>query len=215
MCGGFVALYAGDRPPSNLTHLAYNVGRLLTYLGLGALAGFIGGRIDATALQAGFVPVSATLMGALLVFWGALLLFRGGVKARNKVHGKIAQLFGKLVTAIPRSGSWKGAFLIGLISTLLPCGWLYTFVLVAAAAGSTSGGLIIMFVFWLGTVPALAVFGKGIHALSVKWGAQIPYLTATLMIIAGVFAISGKLMPDLLGMHAHHGHSAEHHRHTP
>lgn len=204
MCGGFVALYAGESSQSNVAHIAYNTGRLLTYLILGALAGFIGSQMDLAAVQAGITPVSALLMGGLLVLWGILLLLRGGVRTRSILHGKTAQALGRVIKVISTSRSWSAAFLIGLLSTLLPCGWLYSFVLLAAASGSALGGVLVMAAFWLGTIPVMALIGRTIHAISNKWGTQLPYVTAVLMIIAGIFAMTGKLLPGFIDHHHHH-----------
>jgi sulfite exporter TauE/SafE len=45
MCGGFVCLYSGSGPARHTgaaPHVAYNAGRLVSYLLLGAIAGSVG-----------------------------------------------------------------------------------------------------------------------------------------------------------------------------
>ncbi|HEY0971648.1 MAG TPA: sulfite exporter TauE/SafE family protein, partial [Gemmatimonadales bacterium] len=57
MCGPFVCFYAGAgagaRPVARwAAHAAYNGGRLLSYLALGALAGTLGAGLDAAGSMA-------------------------------------------------------------------------------------------------------------------------------------------------------------------
>lgn len=47
--------------------------------------------------------------------------------------------------------------MLGFLSILLPCGWLYTFALSASASGSTYGGGLVMFLFWISTLPSLTI----------------------------------------------------------
>jgi len=73
MCGGFVCAYAGPgarRGLSNLpAHLAYNGGRLVSYVTLGLVAGAIGARVDDLGRLAGMGRGAAVLAGILMVVW--------------------------------------------------------------------------------------------------------------------------------------------------
>lgn len=53
----------------------------------------------------------------------------------------------------------------GLFTTLLPCGWLYAFVVTAAGTGSGTPlhGAALMAVFWLGTLPMMLTVGVDCH----------------------------------------------------
>jgi uncharacterized protein len=81
------------------------------------------------------------------------------------------------------------AALLGLSTTLVPCGWLYTFVAAAAASGDVASGFGIMAAFWLGTVPALVVAGVGVGKLVTRFGAQVRAATASLTVAAGVLML--------------------------
>ena len=78
MCGSFVAIYsAGDVSQGKSTwvlHLAYNGGRLLTYLGLGVAAGSLGAALNLAGEAGGLSDVAAIVAGALIVAWGAAQL---------------------------------------------------------------------------------------------------------------------------------------------
>src|SRR6185503_12294429 len=73
MCGGFVCLYAGTGTTHDVRvrpHAAYNLGRLASYLFLGALAGSVGRGIDQIGGIAGVGRLAAIVGGALMVAWG-------------------------------------------------------------------------------------------------------------------------------------------------
>jgi hypothetical protein len=79
--------------------------------------------------------------------------------------------------------------MLGLSTTLVPCGWLYAFVATAAASGSFVSGVSVMAAFWLGTVPALLVAGVGIGKLVARFGAHARAATASLTVAAGVLVL--------------------------
>jgi hypothetical protein len=88
-------------------------------------------------------------------------------------------------------------FSVGLLSGVLPCGWLWSFVVLAAAAGSPVGGAAVLTAFFVGTVPLLTLFGlfAGRLAFAGVLQRQAPRLTAAMMLAAGLLAVAGKLGP--------------------
>ena len=79
MCGGFVCFYAGGAGSGTRAHVAYNVGRLASYLFLGLVAGMVGATVDRFGALAGLSRGAAVLSGTLMVAWGlsTLLAARG------------------------------------------------------------------------------------------------------------------------------------------
>ena len=68
MCGPFVALYSGleTSPRARWTrHAAYHLGRLITYVALGAVAGALGSAVDLAGSAAGIARMSALVSGRL------------------------------------------------------------------------------------------------------------------------------------------------------
>jgi hypothetical protein len=178
-----------------LPHAAYHGGRLLTYLSLGLLAGLLGKTIDLSGSALGLARVSAFVAGAVMILLGAqALVRRGQTKAptipmpaacRRGLRSLLAR-----ATAMPpllRAG------LIGSVTTLLPCGWLYAFVITAAGTGDPRAALVIMAAFWLGTIPMLLLLGAGVHLASSRLSRWLPRATALLLIAAGLWSISGRL----------------------
>ncbi|HSN56721.1 MAG TPA: sulfite exporter TauE/SafE family protein, partial [Candidatus Sulfomarinibacteraceae bacterium] len=81
---------------------------------------------------------------------------------------------------------------VGLLSGVLPCGWLWAFVVVAAGTGSTAAGATVMAAFWAGTVPALLALGFGAQLVSLPLRRHIPVVTAAILVALGLYAIVGR-----------------------
>ncbi|RMF74072.1 MAG: sulfite exporter TauE/SafE family protein, partial [Planctomycetota bacterium] len=87
----------------------------------------------------------------------------------------------------------RRALLIGLLSTLLPCGWLYAFAVTAAGTASPVAGAATMAVFWVGTLPVLISLGVGVQKLSGALGRRLPLLTSLALVVVGVLCIAGRV----------------------
>ncbi len=207
MCGGFVAFYSSNSPKSILPHLYYNLGRLLTYLTLGALGGYLGTSISAFADRYGIHNGAAILVGTLLIVTGILMLFQSAILGRIKTyfaHTTIAPLRAVLSSHKNRS-PFLVAGALGLLTTLLPCGWLYSFVALAVGSGSPLEGMIIMAIFWAGTLPVMASLGAITTVIASPLRAYVPKIASLLMIAAGIFSFSEHL--SAAGPHRNHCHT--------
>ena len=85
------------------------------------------------------------------------------------------------------------ALVIGLLSTLLPCGFLYVFVAAAAATASPLRGGLVMAAFWAGTVPIMAGLGLAAQSLLGPLRRRLPIVTAAALMVLGLLAMAGKL----------------------
>jgi uncharacterized protein len=204
MCGGFVAFYsAGDESHGRrraLGHAAYHLGRLTTYVALGALAGALGGAIDLAGSAAGVGKLAAFVAGGVMIAWGlGLLLLSAGVRVPRmrlpeRVHASTVRILGKLRNEPPI----VCAALLGLSSTLLPCGWLYAFAVTASGTASAAGGAAVMGAFWAGTVPVLLGLGVGIGGVAGRLRRHLPAVSAIALIAVGMFGVLGRVnVPSL------------------
>lgn len=212
MCGAFVAFAVGfddDRPgPARWRlHAAYNGGRLLTYAGLGAIAGLIGGALDMAGSMVGVSRVAAAAAGATLILFGGAHLLRAlGVRLGTVRPPRLMQnalrSANRAAMALPPI---RRALVIGLMTTLLPCGWLYAFVAAAAGTGDAALGALTMAVFWAGTLPILVAVGAGVRAAAGPLGSRLPVLMPLLVMAAGLYTIVSRLgvsAEDLRGVGA-------------
>lgn len=186
MCGGLVAAYAGTQG-SAATHAAYNLGRLAAYVLLGLAAGALGGAFSHTAALAGVQQGAALLSGLLLSAWGAhAMLVALGCLRPLRAPAPLVRAFG---TALARARSLPAlgrAAAAGLLSALLPCGWLWAFVATAAGAGRPGAGAAVMATFWLGTVPVLVGLGAAASRLAGPMRRRLPVLSAAVVLALGL-----------------------------
>lgn len=167
MCGGVSAALSMAIPPEKQHFrgrlgylLNYNLGRIASYVIAGALVGGLlatGSELAAGKhALAGLRLAAAALMIALglyLAGWwqGILLLERLGAR----FWPYIKPLAGK---CLPFTSPWL-ALPFGMVWGWLPCGLVYSTLTWSAAAGSASGGALIMLCFGLGTLPTLFALG--------------------------------------------------------
>lgn len=213
MCGPFTCLYAGPRgdAPKFGTHAAYNGGRLVSYVVLGTIAGTIGARVDDLGRFAGVAHLAAIIAGCLMVAWAAATI---GSTFGMRVPFSFApdwarRTLGGVLISASRQPAEVRALLVGLLTTLLPCGWLYTFVVVAGSTGSALAGATVMAVFWIGTVPMLLAIGVGAARLLGPLGRRLPVVGATFVLVLGLLTIAGRLHAPAVMSHVEsHGHLA-------
>ncbi|MBK6847933.1 MAG: sulfite exporter TauE/SafE family protein [Proteobacteria bacterium] len=197
MCGGFVAFYAGAEAAGTpwLAHLAYNGGRLLTYVGLGAAAGALGAAVDLAGAGFDLPRLAGVVAGVLMLIWGLAMLgtLLGARWPALGLARRLSALLQPLVRRLGQRPPVLRALLLGTLTTLLPCGWLYAFVVAAAGTGSALRGAALMAAFWLGTVPALLGLGLGVRPLARRLGRALPLLTALAVLALGTLALAGRL----------------------
>jgi sulfite exporter TauE/SafE len=213
MCGGFVCVYAraGARAPYRgaSAHLAYNAGRLFSYVTLGLVAGAVGARVDRVAHLASVERGAAIVAGSLMIAWAlAAIATHVGVRMpRLGAPTWAKQKLGGALVAMRDQSPVMQAGAIGLLTTLLPCGWLYTFVVTAAGTGSPIAGAAVMMVFWLGTVPTLVAVGVGLDRIARPVARHLPIASAVAVLLLGALSIAGRLqfatLPFAASTHSH------------
>ena len=192
MCGGFVAI-AGDGTSGRtrwLSQLSYNAGRLVSYGLLGAAAGFLGQALDLAGSAAGIGRAAALVSGSIMILWGmaALLetqgvrIFRGGWALPSRLTNALASL-----RRLP--AAFRG-LVLGLSTTLLPCGWLYAFAVTAAGTGSPLRGALLMAAFWSGNLPVLLGLGFALSAAVGRIRRHVPLLSAAVIFGVGLFTVT-------------------------
>jgi sulfite exporter TauE/SafE len=231
MCGAFVCFYANGSPAASRRsegagHLAYNLGRLVSYLALGTLAGAAGGMLDRAGGLAGMGNVAAVVAGMLMIGWGAsaMLAARGVRIGGPGVPAGWQHAMGRALHLVRSRPPLVRAAVTGLVTTLLPCGWLYAFVVTAGGTGTAARGALVMLVFWVGTLPMMVTVGVGARALFGPLRSRLPMISAATIMILGLLSIANhfgwvpgmqwlhQLMPDVpvagasaaAPAHAHH-----------
>jgi sulfite exporter TauE/SafE len=202
MCGAFLAIAVNgigpDRPRQAPLQIAYHGGRLLTYMMLGVAAGAAGHLLDLTGTLAGVRPVAAALAGATLLAFGLFSLLR--LYGYAPPHLPATAFVQRWLQAGHRRALDRPpvarAALIGLLTTLLPCGWLYAFVVTAAGTASPWRGGLTMAVFWVGTLPVMIALGATVRGFAGALGRRMPVITCVVLMGMGLFTLINRAQLD-------------------
>lgn len=193
MCGPLVGAMApvlGRRAPAAAW---YQLGRLLAYVSLGAIAGL-----------AGYVVASGLGRG-LAIGAGAILLLAalGHVRTSRFAIGRwitrrLSRAMEYIVGLRARRPRLAAAG-VGAVNGLLPCGLVYAAALAAAATGSVVSAVVLMMAFGVGTLPAMLTvwFSSSIVPVAVRQRLRV--VTPVAIAVVGLLLIGRGL-----GMTAHH-----------
>jgi sulfite exporter TauE/SafE len=200
MCGAFVAFAVGTDDLPGMRRMAmlgaaYNGGRLVTYMLLGTIGGALGAAMDLGGEFVGVQRAAAGTAGAVMVVFGAVTLLR--IMGAKLPMAPVPRLLHRVVAAGQRVAMEmppvSRALTIGLLTTLLPCGWLYAFAITAAGTASPLWGALTMAAFWAGTLPALVALGAGIQGVAGVLGRRMPAITATAIVVVGLYTMMHRM----------------------
>jgi len=177
-----------------IAHGAYSAGRLSAYVVLGALAGVFGAAVDHAAGWAGITRAAAVVSGTLIALWGlhAFLTAVGLHLPRVTAPKVVARGLGVAMRAVAARPPAVRAGILGVGSALLPCGWLYAFVVTAGGTGGALSGAAVMAVFWAGTLPVMLAFGEAVSRLSGPLRRHVPATCALVLMILGLWTVFGR-----------------------
>ena len=217
MCGG-IAAGLGSMPAAEdgqnavksrtTSAFLFNIGRIISY----AVLGLVSAWILSSAGQMLNVPLWSKilrLVTALMIFMiGLQFLFNWQLLAViERAGARVWRLVLPLAVRASAFPGGAGRLLLGLCWGLLPCGLVYTVLLTAAAAGTPTGGSLVMIAFGLGTLPSMLGMSLAAPALAAfltdQWTRR---LLGAAMILLAVLSVS--LMVINMQNKGHHGHSA-------
>ncbi len=140
----------------SFAHLTYSLGRVTTYMVIGAVFGAIGG----------VVSFSGAAIAALTILAGVFMILAGlSIAGKWNFLTKLEHSFSrsgwyqKVFRDVLQSQSLYSFYTLGLLNGLLPCGLVYFFAVTAASTGSAFWGAMVMAIFGLSTIPSM--FGLG------------------------------------------------------
>lgn len=200
MCGP-LAIWASGTVDSNRTKTAintslYHLGRFATYCLVGVCAGTIGGLVNFGGESIGLRMLAARIVGTTMVLLGLYRLAQLFPAQSKSIPDRIqpsliTKLLVKLRPFVFRLPSGSRALVTGLLTAFLPCGWLYVFAFVAAGAADPVTGALVMFAFWLGTLPLLIGLVVSVNLLSKQFRMAIPIAASVLLVMTGIYTASG------------------------
>lgn len=170
MCGGISGLFAVNVNVASLKiqfpkAVAYNVGRVLSYAFLGTAVAVLG-----KSLVAGIPDIAAPVRfvsGGLIILIGLQLAFGWRILAPLESAGaKVWKRIAPAARGLVPVESLTRALGLGLIWGWLPCGLVYSVLLLAATTAEPVSGGLVMIAFGLGTLPAMIATGMSASKLA-------------------------------------------------
>ncbi len=221
MCGGILtALMLGspdDEQKSKLKvfnrSLAYNLGRISSYSIAGLFAGLLGSQ---------FIGLSQNINAHLILQCIAALVLIGlalnilGFSPLNKITEAIGMKFWKKIQPLgkhlyPIRSQWR-ALLFGMLWGWLPCGLVYSALLLSLSTGTAHEGMLTMMFFGAGTLPGMLTVGYFSDYLNrLKTNIKFRWITASLMILIAISLPASTVY--FSSHHDHGGSSMSSHQH--
>ncbi|MFN4299507.1 MAG: sulfite exporter TauE/SafE family protein [Thermaurantimonas sp.] len=166
----------------------YHLGRAFTYAIFGLIFGALGKSFSLAGMQS-WVSIAAgvvmIVMGIIPFFQSAFEKFFTKVFYRLKINSLRSKLLQK-----PRNPIF--IVLLGSLNGLLPCGLVYVALAGALGTGNPMMGAAFMFVFGLGTLPALYLLSVGgRYAMSLKGFNASKVISSITIIVGLLFVLRG------------------------
>ena len=212
MCGGIVGVLTYNLPedmrksPVRILPyaVAYNAGRIFSYMVAGAVVGLIGATAmaplemeRALAVGRGLAGVFMILLGFYVAGWSPLLAKLEQLGAR---FWRRIEPLGRRFIPVRRP---VHAFALGIVWGWLPCGMVYSALMLSLATASVITGAIVMGAFGLGTLPMLLAMGLGsVYFLRLAQRPMVRKAAGVLIIVAGFYLLAAPATPH--NLHATH-----------
>ena len=216
MCAGISGLFAVNANVQALKTqvpkaIAYNLGRVLTYAILGVVVALLGkGAVDSIPALG---PPVRLASGVLIMLVGLQLAFNWRILAPLESAGaKIWQRIAPAAKGLVPVETLPQALGLGLIWGWLPCGLVYSVLLLAATTADAAAGGLVMIAFGLGTMPAMIATGVSASKIA-QFMAGKRLGAGLLIVVLGIATIAMpvmKLTSSGGGMdHSHHSLQAD------
>jgi sulfite exporter TauE/SafE len=195
MCGPLIFAFPG-RSGRFLPHVWYHLGRVTTYVTVGAALGGLGALIaaltgmdtksDVASLQSGLRLFAALLLAVL----GLIRL--GWVREPrwfDWLNPERIPGFSRAMSGASGSGGQAIFFLLGLLLGFLPCGLSYGAFAQALSTGNAGTGAFLVLAFAVGTVPGLLLLGTGLSAIVRRYRRPSDMIAGVLMLVMAAMLI--------------------------
>jgi sulfite exporter TauE/SafE len=201
MCGPLALALPRSRTARRtflLGRLAYNAGRVSTYIILGILFGFFGKGFSLAGAQR-FLSIG---FGTLIL----ATLFCSRKRTMSVLLGRVVSSVKRPISHFLKTPTFSSLLMLGSLNGLLPCGLVYAASAMAGTLGNPLAAGAFMLLFGLGTAPmmlAIALSGKPFQlSLRLRLQPLIPltlFLLGSLLILRGLSLGIPYLSPNLSG----------------
>ena len=199
MCGGIagaLGLRASRSPglPGAAHVAAHHLGRLTSYALAGAAAGGAGASLGALIDPGRVGPWLRIAAGAFIILIGLRIAFRWNVLAGlERLGGRLWRRVAPAAGRLAGDSGLTASFGLGALWGFLPCGLVYSMLLLAAMSGSAAGGALVMAAFGLGTLPSMGT-SSFVSSRATRWFSS-PFSRGAAAVLLIAFGIGTAAMP--------------------
>jgi sulfite exporter TauE/SafE len=199
MCGPVVASYSMVmREKRYHAHLLYSLGRITTYSIIGGVIGLTGSFVGVAGQMAKIQNAFVAILGCVMIAMGLATAGWMRLPGRAGLSGNcLTSLIMKSMKVISEARGTGIYFPMGLVLGFIPCGLLYTVLIAAAGAGAAAenavqgflSGMSMVFLFGLGTIPALFLLGSITSSATERLRGKLYRASGILMVLSGIIFI--------------------------
>jgi len=147
----------------NSLSTSYHIGRMTTYGALGFFASLLSKQIAT-------LPIWHFVSAFMLLIAGAMFILSSLPNCKHTLFKTSA----------------KNSYLRGALLGFMPCGLLYAALMMAATLANPIAGMFAMWLFVIGTIPALLIASVGANMLTQKWQAVMQKIGRVVMAFNGI-----------------------------
>ncbi len=193
ICGGLLLSMSATLPADynrNRAHILFHIGRIIAFFLLGGLIGELGSMFQFSFMG---VFILNSLVALVFIVLGINLL---DILPRiSKLQITIPNFIGLYIHKLKNINNAFMPFLLGVATFFLPCGFTQSAQMYALTTGSFFSGALIMGLFVIGTLPALALVSLGSLKVYQKIQSGIFFKTVGLIVLFfGFFTLLGALI---------------------
>jgi sulfite exporter TauE/SafE len=208
MCGGMAGALGVRARSTAATPLGasfqatlYQIGRVSGYSMTGALVGTFSGAQWFMQLASAAVLLRVAAGALTLLIAVRMLSGRNLLAALERAGAHLWRRLQPLTHRAARNTTWYASFLLGLLWGWLPCGMVYSVLLLSATAGGAAAGAATMASFGIGTLPAM--LGSSLLVSQVPGAFRGPALRVMCGVLLALFGAWMLVQPLMLSEHAH------------
>lgn len=193
MCGP-LAFQAKDQP---LRQLSYQLGRFLSYQIMGFLIFFLANSVFSEIKQSLQEYTLMVLVGIYLAIGLQIVLRKKNSLPSDHFFSKLYNKSFKKLNQLREKSSFS--FGLGLISGLIPCGLLHTFLLGVIPLQSMTMVFLFIACFWMATAPALTLSVFSLSYLKKRFAGSLTTLQGLSFIALSLYTLYLKHQAVLAG----------------